>query len=139
MLDIEKLNKANIMSRRMYLMDFISKRMGLDIYYVFGLLNMYNAKNKGRWFWQKATFTGILKDDFEKFNKYMDRFAGQFKSYDGPKVNSSLDEAQVLLEKLIKDLEASMLINREIDGSSISGYLDDNMKNLIDQGLKGLL
>jgi hypothetical protein len=129
MLDIAKLKKISVMSRRMYLISYIAKQSGTDIYYLFGLLNMYNAKNKGKWFWQKAAFVGPLRESFDKFNSFMDKFSQQFKSY---------DEGQSILEKLIADLEASLLVNRELDESSVRTYLDDNIKALIDQSLKGL-
>jgi predicted NUDIX family phosphoesterase len=99
---------------------------------------MYNAKNKGRWFWQKASFTGFLKDDFNNFNNFMDKFSSQFRTMDEGKINSSLDEANRLLVKLVSDLEASMLLNRETDRIDILSYLDDNIKSLVDQSLKAV-
>ncbi len=136
MLDIEKLKKADVISRRMYLMNYMSREMGEDVYYVFGLLNMYNVKNRGRWFWQKATFTGLLKDDFEKFNNYMDKFVSQLKSFDEQKIMGCLEEARGLLEKLIKDLESNLMVDRESDAMSVRAYVDDNMRGLIEQSLK---
>jgi hypothetical protein len=138
MLDIAKLKKISVMSRRMYLISYIAKQAGTDIYYLFGLLNMYNAKNKGKWFWQKAAFVGPLRESFDKFNSFMDKFSQQFKSYDESRISANLDEGQNMLVKLIADLEASLLLNRELDESSVRTYLDDNIKALIDQSLKGL-
>ncbi|MBM3705922.1 MAG: hypothetical protein FJW66_05290 [Actinobacteria bacterium] len=138
MLEIEKLKKVSAMSRRMFLINNICSELGVDIYYLFGLLNMYNVKNRGRWFWQKATFTGVLKDDFDKFNSFMDRFSGQFKAYDQQKVDAALEQSQNLLQKLIIDLETSMFIDRQVDSSSVKMYVDDNIKSLISQSLKGL-
>ena len=37
MLDIEKLKKVSVMSRRMYLINHIANKAGTDIYYLFGL------------------------------------------------------------------------------------------------------
>jgi hypothetical protein len=138
MLDIIKLKKASVMSRRMYIINYIANKSGTDIYYLFGLLNMYNAKNKGKWFWQKSVFVGPLKDSFDKFNSLMDKFSQQFKSYDESRISANLDEGQSMIVKLIADLEASLVVNRELDESSVRVYLDENIKALIDQSLKGL-
>jgi len=136
MMDIEKLKKAPVMSRRMYIINYSANKMGIDIYYLFGLLNMYNAKNRGRWFWQKAVFQGVLKESFEKFNGFMDKFSQQFRSMDESTINNNLTEGQKLLEKLVTDLETSMVLNREEDQTSVRMYLDDNIKGLIDQSLR---
>ena len=136
MLDIEKLKKADVISRRMYLMDHMSREMGQDVYYIFGLLNMYNVKNRGRWFWQKATFTGVLKDDFEKFNNYMDKFVNQLKSFDEAKITDYLKDARTMLEKLVRDLETNLMVDPESDSMSVRAYVDDNMRGLIEQSLK---
>jgi len=138
MLDIAKLKKASVMSRRMYLINYISNKSGTDIYYLFGLLNMYNSRNRGKWFWQKAAFVGPLKDSFDKFNSFMDKFSQKFKSYDESGISVNLEEGQNLLVKLITDMESSLVVNREIDESSVRNYLDVNIKSLIDQSLKGL-
>jgi hypothetical protein len=136
MLEIEKLKKADVISRRMYLMDHMSRDMGQDVYYIFGLLNMYNVKNRGKWFWQKATFAGALKDDFEKFNGYMDKFVNQMKSFDEGRIMDSLKEARELLDKLVINLEANLMVDRENDAMSVRAYVDDNMRGLIEQSLK---
>jgi hypothetical protein len=138
MLDIAKLKKVSVMSRRMYLINYISNKAGTDIYYLFGLLNMYNSKNKGKWFWQKASFVGPLKESFDKFNSFMDKFSQKFKAYDESSVLANLEEGQNQLVKLIGDLETSLMVNRETDESSVRTYLDENIKTLIDQSLKGL-
>jgi hypothetical protein len=138
MLDIVKLKKVSVMSRRMYLINFIANKSGTDIYYLFGLLNMYNSKNRGRWFWQKAAFVGPLRDSFDKFNSFMDKFSQQFKSYDESRISENLDEGQSMIVKLITDLESSLMVNPELDESSVRTYLDANIKALIDNSLKGL-
>ena len=138
MLDIAKLKKVQVMPRRMYLINYIANKEGTDIYYLFGLLNMYNSKNRGKWFWQKSVFVGPLKESFDKFNSFMDKFSRQFKSYDESRISANLDEGQDLLVKLISDLEASLMVSREMDESSVRTYLDDNIKSLIDQSLKGI-
>ncbi len=138
MLDIVKIKKVSVISRRMYIINYIANKAGTDIYYLFGLLNMYNSKNKGKWFWQKSAFVGPLKDSFDKFNSFMDKFSQQFKSYDENRISANLDEGQIMLVKLIADLETSLIVSRETDESSVRTYVDDNIKTLIDQSLKGL-
>jgi hypothetical protein len=138
MLDIEKLKKVSVMSRRMYIINYTANKTGTDIYYLFGLLNMYNFKNKGKWFWQKATFSGPLSESFDKFNSFMDKFSQKFKTFDESGVSASLENVQNLLVRLIADLETSLMVNRELDESSVRSYLDENIKTLIDQSLKGL-
>lgn len=138
MLDIVKLKKVSVTSRRMYLINYMANKSGTDIYYLFGLLNMYNSRNKGKWFWQKSVFVGPLKDSFDKFNSFMDKFSQKFKSYDENTVSANLDEGQIMLEKLIADLEASLIVSRATDESSVRTYVDNNIKTLIDQSLKGL-
>jgi len=138
MLDIAKLKKVQVMSRRMYLINYMANKSGTDIYYLFGLLNMYNSKNKGKWFWQKPAFVGPLKESFEKFNSFMDKFSQKFKSYDESMISANLDEGQNLLAKLISDLEAILVVSRETDESSVRTYIDENIKSLINQSLKGI-
>ena len=138
MLDIVKIKKVSVISRRMYLINYMANKTGTDIYYLFGLLNMYNSKNKGKWFWQKSAFTGPLKESFEKFNSFMDKFSQKFKSYDESMISANLDEGQNLLVKLISDLETNLVVSRETDDSSVRSYLDQNIKTMIDQSLKGI-
>ncbi|MCL5071410.1 MAG: hypothetical protein M1308_11020 [Actinobacteria bacterium] len=138
MLDIEKIKRAQVIPRRMFLINYMSEKLGKDIRYLFGLLNMYNTRNRGRWFWQKASFTGALKDDFDKFNCYMDKFSTQFKSYDESGITESLDEAQILLEKLMSELERNLLVNRETDDMDVKACVDVNIENMIRDNLKGL-
>jgi hypothetical protein len=138
MLDIAKLKKVSVMSRRMYLINYIANKAGTDIYYLFGLLNMYNSRNKGKWFWQKASFVGPLRESFDKFNSFMDKFSQKFKTYDESSISTNLEEGQNMLVRLIADLEASLIVNREMDESNVRSYLDENIKSLISQSLKGL-
>jgi len=46
MLDIAKLKKVSVMSRRMYLINYIANKTGTDVYYLFGLesLNKTHAR-----------------------------------------------------------------------------------------------
>ena len=86
----------------------------------------------------KSIICGSTKESFDKFNLFMDKFSQKFKSYDESMISANLEEGQNQLMKLITDLETSLVVNREMDESSVRAYLDDNIKTLIDQSLKGL-
>lgn len=136
MLDLIKLRKAPAISKRMYLNKEMCESVGVDIEYLFGLFNMYNEKNKGRWFWQKASFGGHLKDTFDRFNSFMDKFVLKIKGYSDDDILRNFEEGKNLLCDLLKDLETNLAVDREIDRSSVKGYIDDNMRNLIQGALK---
>lgn len=136
MLDLIKLRKAPAISKRMYLNKEMCESLGVDIEYLFGLFNMYNEKNKGRWFWQKASFGGHLKDTFDRFNSFMDKFVLKIKGYSDDDILRNFEEGKNLLCDLLKDLETNLAVDREIDRNSVRGYIDDNIRNLIQGSLK---
>ncbi len=136
MLDLIKLRKASAISKRMYLIKEMCESLGTDIEYLFGLFNMYNEKNKGRWFWQKASFGGHLKDAFDRFNIFMEKFVLKIKGYGDEDILRNFENGKNLLSDLMKDLETNLAVDREIDGSSVRGYIDNNIKNLIQENLK---
>lgn len=136
MLDLIKLRKAPAISKRMYLNKEMCESVGVDIEYLFGLFNMYNEKNKGRWFWQKASFGGHLKDTFDRFNSFMDKFVLKIKGYSDDDILRNFEEGKNLLCDLLKDLETNLAVDREIDRNSVRGYIDDNIRNLIQGSLK---
>jgi len=136
MLDLIKLRKAPAISKRMYLNKEMCESVGVDIEYLFGLFNMYNEKNKGRWFWQKASFGGHLKDTFDRFNSFMDKFVLKIKGYNDDDILRNFEEGKNLLCDLLKDLETNLAVDREIDRNSVRGYIDDNIRNLIQGSLK---
>ncbi|GAI69834.1 unnamed protein product, partial [marine sediment metagenome] len=65
--DFKKLNRLPYITKRMYIIKNICELKKVDLEYLFGLFNLYNKKNSGKWFWQKATFTGMLKDAYDNF------------------------------------------------------------------------
>jgi hypothetical protein len=138
MIDFVKLRKAPNISKRMYILKNICEDLGLDIDYLFGLFNMYNVKNAGRWFWQKANFTGQLKESFDGFNSYMDELVKELKKYDDNTVLNKINESKSMVDELIKKLEASLNIVRQSDQSRVKSYLDNNFRNLIRESLKGM-
>ena len=136
MLDLIKLRKAPAISKRMYLIKEMCESVGTDIEYLFGLFNMYNEKNKGRWFWQKASFGGHLRDIFDRFNSFTDKFVLKIKGYSDDDILRNFEDGKNLLCDLLKDLETSLVVDREIDRSSVRGYMDANIRNLIQDSLK---
>jgi len=136
MLDLIKLRKAPAMSKRMYLIKEMCESIGTDIEYLFGLFNMYNEKNRGRWFWQKANFGGHLKDVFDKFNGFMDKFVSKVNGYSDEDILGNFENGKNLMLELLKELETNLAVDREIDNSSVRGYIDNNLRSLIQESLK---
>jgi hypothetical protein len=139
MADINKLKKASYMSKRMYILKEDCELLGLSLEYLFGLFNYYNFQNKGKWFWQKATFTGPVKEVYEKFNKSVDRFIKEFKNIDESSYSENVKNLSIPLEDLIKKMELNLNVNRDTDISMVQNYMDNNIRNLINDALKGLV
>jgi hypothetical protein len=139
MIDMIKLKKAPYMSKRMYILKDSCEYLDLSLEYLFGLFNYYNQKNKGRWFWQKATFTGAIKDSYDNFNKSIELFIKEFKNVNESYYDEKIKSLANLLEDLIRKMELNLNVNRETDIPFIEGYLDNNLKSLINDGLKGLI
>lgn len=138
MADLNKLKKASYMSKRMYILKDCCESLGLNLEYLFGLFNYYNFQNKGKWFWQKASFTGPIREAYEKFNKSIDKFIKEFKNVDESAYSENIKNQSVGLEDLIKKMEGNLCVNRETDMSMVQNYMDNNIKGLIDDALKGL-
>ena len=139
MADINKLKKASYMSKRMYILKEGCELLGLSLEYLFGLFNYYNNQNKGKWFWQKAAFMGPVKAAYENFNKSIDKFIKELKNADESSYSENVKNLSVELEDLIKKMELNLNVNRETDISMVQNYMDNNIRNLIDDALKGLL
>ena len=136
MIDIKKLKRMSSMSRRMVVIKNIGENKNTDIEYLFGLLNLYNKKSSGRWFWQKAVFAGTLKDAFDKFNVTVDEIIKSLKSENEESVLKRMSAAGDILEDLLTKLEMNLGVDRENDKIYVKGYLDDNFKALIAGSLK---
>jgi len=127
------------MSKRMYILKEDCELLGLNLEYLFGLFNYYNDQNKGRWFWQKASFTGPIKETYEKFNKSIDKFIREIKNVDESSYSENVKKLSVELEDLIKKMELNLNVNRETDISMVQNYMDANIRGIIDDALKGLV
>lgn len=139
MADINKLKKASYMSKRMYILKEGCELLGLNLEYLFGLFNYYNFQNRGKWFWQKATFTGPVKEAYEKFNKSIDRFIKEFKNVDESSYSENIKNLSGVLEDLIRKMELNLNVNRDTDISMVQNYMDNNIRNLINDALKGMV
>jgi len=139
MADINKLKKASYMSKRMYILKEDCELLGLSLEYLFGLFNYYNNQNKGRWFWQKAAFAGPIKVVYENFNKSIDKFVKELKNADESSYSENVKNLSVELEDLIKKMESNLNVNRETDISMVRNYMDNNIRSLINDALKGLV
>ncbi len=139
MADITKLKKAPYMSKRMVILKDSCETLGIRLEYLFGLFNYYNEKNKGRWFWQKANFSGALKDSYDNFNKSVDKFIKELKSADEAIYDAKISSLSDELNDLMTKMELSLNVNRDLDMAMVIGYLDNNLRALINDGLKGMV
>ncbi|MDD5659282.1 MAG: hypothetical protein PHR39_04620 [Actinomycetota bacterium] len=136
---IDKLKKAPYMSKRMYMLKDGCESLGLSLEYLFGMFNYYNNKNKGRWFWQKATFTGAIKDSYDNFNKTVEGYIKEARNINEETYGENIKSLSCLLDDLLKKMEINLDVNRQTDISFVEGHLDDNLRSLIRDGLKGLV
>jgi hypothetical protein len=139
MADINKLKKVSYMSKRMYVLKDVCEFLGSSLNYLFGLFNYYNNQNKGKWFWQKATFSGNIKEAYEKFNKSIDKFIKVFKNIDEASYSENIKNLSVGLEDLMKKMEINLNVNRDTDVSMVEKYVDNNIRSLINDALKGMV
>ncbi len=136
MIEFNKLYKLPYVSKRMYIIKRICHQRSVDLDYLFGLFNLYNKRNSGKWFWQKASFTGPLKKAFDDFDSIVDRIVRDLKQIDEKKTTEQIAAAAQDLEKLMSGLEFNCEVNRESDASYIKEQLDNNMQLLIKDSLK---
>lgn len=136
MIDFKRLNRLPYVTKRMYIIKNICEFKNVDLEYLFGLFNLYNKKNSGKWFWQKAAFTGMLKDAYDNFNTVVDKIVKDLKQADEKKTKEQRKSASVILDKLLVGLEMNCNVNRENDFNNVKGFLDKNLKKLIDDSLK---
>ena len=135
-IDFKKLNRAPYMTRRMYIIKNICKSRGIDLEYLFGLFGLYNGKNRGTWFWQKATFTGMLKDNYDNFNTTVDGIVKDLRQADEKRAKEQIKSAAEIFDKLLIGLETNCNVDRKTDFDYVKGFLDKNFKVLISDSLK---
>ncbi|MCJ7666187.1 MAG: hypothetical protein MUO59_05565 [Actinobacteria bacterium] len=136
MTDFSNLKRLPYVSKRMFIIENICMKRCVDLEYLFGLLNLYNRKNSGKWFWQKASFTGSLKTAYDDFNKKVDSIVKDLKSGDQEKILAWIEDAVEPLDRLLTNMEASCEIKRDNDSEYVKGFLDDNLRALIKDSMK---
>ncbi len=136
MIEFKKLNRLPYISKRMYILKRICQEWSIELEYLFGLFNLYNKKSGGKWFWQKASFTGPLKKVFDNFNSTVDGIVKDLKYADEKKTSEQIKVATQDLDKLLTGIELNCEVNRDNDSSYVIGMLDKNLQTLINDSLK---
>lgn len=134
-IDFKKLNKMPYITKRMYIIKSVCELEEIDLEYLFGLFNLYNKKNSGRWFWQRATFTGALKESYDSFNSEMDRIVRDLKKEDEEKTREQIKAASAVLDGLLVKMETNCNVDRRKDSDMVKGNLGESFKQLIDDSL----
>lgn len=138
MIDFDKFKKAQYMTKRMTILKESCELNGLSINYLFGLFNYYNQKNKGRWFWQKAVFTGVIKEKYDIVNRQAEELSKASKNMDETTFNNEVKALSSSLNELMIKMEENLGVDRGIDQGRVEGFLDANMSTLIQDSLKGM-
>ena len=138
MIDFEKLNRLPNVTRRMYVIKNICELKNVDLDYLFGLLDLYNRKNSGKWFWQKANFTGILKENYDNFNTAVDEIVKSLKQADEKKIEKQIKSTAGILDKFLTGIEGDCNVRRKNDFNYVKGFLNKNLKTIINDSLKRL-
>jgi len=134
--DFTNLKRLSYISKRMFIIENICKKRSIDLEYLFGLFNLFNQKNSGRWFWQKANFTGPLKTAYDDFNKEVESIVKDLKFDDQDKTVAQVEAAAEPLDKLLTALEGNCEVNRDTDREHVKSFLDNNLRALINDSLK---
>lgn len=134
-IEFKKLNRMPYITRRMYIIKNVCELEEIDLEYLFGLFDLYNKRNSGRWFWQKATFTGALKESYDNFNAEIDRIVKDLKKEDEEKTKEQIRAASAVLNGLLVNMETNCNVDRKKDSDMVKGNLGKNFKQLIDDSL----
>ena len=138
MINYNKLKRTPYMSKRMFIIKTLCENNNLSLEYLFGLFNHYNNKNKGKWFWQKATFSGPLKEAYDKFNDSVDNATKEMKNQDEKEFFEHIQSLDAGFEDLLVKMEMHTGVERMTDQSFIEAQMDNNLRALIKDGLRGL-
>jgi len=138
MVDFDKFKRAQYMTKRMVILKESCELQDVGIDYLFGLFNYYNQQNKGRWFWQKAVFTGEIKTLYDEVNKLAENLSKEAKKINEQTFNERITFVSGRLNELMAKMEQSLGVDRGIDIAKIEGFLDANMSALIKDSLRGI-
>ncbi len=134
-INFKKINRMPYITRRMYIIKKVCELEKIDLEYLFGLFNLYNKRNSGRWFWQKATFTGALKESYDSFNAEIDKIVKDLKKEDEEKTEEQIKAASAVLDRLLVNMETNCNVDRIKDLNMVKENLGENFKQLIDDSL----
>lgn len=134
-MDFKKLNRMPYITRRMYIIKNVCESEGVDLEYLFSLFNLYNERNRGKWFWQKASFTGVLKDNFDSFNTEIDKIVKDLKLADEEKTKEQIMSVTELLDKLLVNMEISCNVDRNKNFDNVKEHLGKDFQELINENL----
>ena len=136
MMDLKRLNRLPYVTKRIYILEKICQSKNIDLEYLFGLFSIFKRKNSGRWFWQKAVFTGVLKTDYDNFDIVVNEIVSGLKKTDEKITEEQIKSASEKLDKLLFGLEINSNIDRKKDFDMVKGFLENNLKMLIIDNLK---
>jgi hypothetical protein len=135
-IDLKKLNRAPYMSKRMYVIGIMCRSAGIDLEYLFGLFSLYNKKNSGTWFWQRAKLTGELKENYNRLNTAVDNIVKDLKQADIKMTKQQIDSTLDVFNRLLTGMEANCNVDRDSGFGYVKSFMDKNIKALIDDSLK---
>jgi len=136
MIDLKRLSRLPYVTKRIYILEKICQFKNIDLEYLFGLFSIFKRKNSGKWFWQKAVFTGALKTDYDNFNIVVDKIVSGLKEADEKMTEEQIKSVSEKFDKLLVGLEINCNIDRKKDFDMVKGFLDKNLKILIIDNLK---
>jgi len=136
MIDLKRLSRLPYVTKRIYILEKICQFKNIDLEYLFGLFSIFKRKNSGKWFWQKAVFTGALKTDYDNFNIVVDKIVSGLKEDDEKMIEEQIKSVSEKFDKLLVGLEINCNIDRKKDFDMVKGFLDKNLKILIIDNLK---
>jgi hypothetical protein len=136
MADFGKLIKLPYITKRIYVLKNLCELRGIDLEYLFGLFNLYNVKNSGKWFWQKAVFTPELKDAYKNLNTVVDKIVKSLGYADEKGAAEEIKSASGVLDRLLAGLEINCNIDREKDYDKVKRNLGVVFRELIEDNVK---
>ncbi len=136
MVDFKKLIKLPYITKRIYVLRNLCELREIDLEYLFGLFNLYNSKNGGKWLWQKAKLTGVLQENYKNLNAVVDKTVKDLSYADEKRTSEQIKSASRVLDELLVGLEMNCNIDREKDFEEVRRNLGRVFKELIDDNIK---
>ena len=134
-IDFKKLNRMPYITKRLFIINNTCESADVDIEYLFGLFNICNERNRGKFFWQRSQFGGALKDSFDSFNVEIDKIVKDLKLADRGKTEGQIKSAAELLDKLLVNIEVNCNVDRNRDFDNVKKQLGKIFQDLINENL----